>query len=63
MSKNEVKNKRLDYLKDLDRSIVDANQNLGDTSQLEDEKPTTGQGLKILTPQQMITRLPILLLN
>ena len=65
MSKNEVKNKRLDYLKDSLRSIVDANQNLDDMLPLQSEEDAAerqrGQGLKILIPQQMITRLPILL--
>ena len=49
LSKDEVENKILDYLKDL----------------VDDEKAAQGQqegqGLKILTPQQMIPRLPILL--
>ena len=62
--KKDVKNKRLDYLKDLVRSIVDANQNLDDMPPLESEEDAAerqrGQGLKILTRQQMITRLPIL---
>ena len=64
MSKNEVKNKRLDYLKDFVRSIVDANQNLDDMPPLQSEEEAAqrqqGQGLKILTPKQMIARLPIL---
>ena len=65
MSKDEVENRRLNYLKDLVRKIVDANQKLNDMPDLKSEKSATerqkGQGLKILTPQQMITRLPILL--
>ena len=58
MSENDVKNKKLDYLKDLVRTIVDASQ------KLDEEKAAKGQqrqGLKILTPKQMIIRLPILL--
>ena len=59
MSEDEVENKKLDYLRDLFRIIVDASQ------KLDEEKPAQGQhegqGLKILTPQQMVTILPILL--
>ena len=57
MSENEVKNKGLDLLSDFIRKIVDM-------SPLESEEASQrqqGQGLKILTPKQMITRLPILL--
>ena len=63
MSEDEVENKKLDYLRDLFRKIVDVNQNLDDTPDLETEESAAqrqqGQGLKILTPQQMITRLPV----
>ena len=45
--------------------MVDAKQNLDDMPSLESEEDAAerqrGQGLKILTPIQMITRLPILL--
>ena len=45
--------------------MVDAKQNLDDMPPLESEEDAAerqrGQGLKILTPIQMITRLPILL--
>ena len=65
MSEDEVENRRLSYLKDLVGKIVDADQKLDDMPDLETEESATkiqkGQGLKILTPQQMITRLPILL--
>ena len=65
MSEDEVRNKRVDYLKYLVRKIVDVNQELDDMPDLETEEFVAqrqqGQGLKILTPQQMITRLPILL--
>ena len=65
MSEDEVKNKRLRYLKDLVRKIVDTNQQVDDISDLETKESAAqrqqGQGLKILSPQQMITRLPILL--
>ena len=66
MSEDDVENRRLNYLKDLAfRKIVDANQKLDDVPDLETEESAAqrqqGQGLKILTPQQMITRLPILL--
>ena len=53
------------YLKGLVRKIVDANQKLDDMPPLESEKDAAqrqqGQGLKILTLKQMISRLPILL--
>ena len=62
---DEVKNKELDLLKNIVRKIVDANQIVDDMAPLETEeeaeKRQHGQGLKTLTPQQMITRLPILL--
>ena len=48
VSENEVENRRLNYLKDLVRKIVGANQ------KLDEEKATQGQqgqGLKILTPK------------
>ena len=65
MSEDEVKYKGLDLLKNIVRKIVDANQVLDDMSPLETEEVVEnrqqGQGLKILTPQQMITRLSILL--
>ena len=67
MSEDEVENKKLHYLKDLVRKIVDDNQKLDDMSPLKTEEFATerqkGQGLKILTPLQMITRLPIYLLD
>ena len=65
MPEDEVKNKGLDLLKNIVTKIVDANQVLDDMSPLETEevaeKRLQGQRLKILTPQQMITRLSILL--
>ena len=65
MSEDEVQNKKLDYLRDLVRKIVDASQKLDDMSDLESVESAAqrqqGQGLKILTPQQMVTRLTILL--
>ena len=58
MSENEVKNKGLDLLSDFIKKIVDM-------SPLESEEEAAQKqqrkGLKILTPEQMITRLPILL--
>ena len=54
MSEDEGENKRLSYLRDLVRKIVDANQKLDDMSSLKTEKSATEkqkrQGLKILTP-------------
>ena len=65
MPEDEVKNKKLDYLKDLVRTTFDTNQKLDNMPPLETKeeakKRQQGQGLKILTPQQMITKLPILL--
>ena len=65
MSEDEVENRRLDYLKDLVRKIVNANQQLDDIPDLETEESAAqrqeGQGLKIMTPSQLITRLPVLL--
>ena len=65
ISKDEVENKKLNYLKDLVRKIVDANQKLDDMPDLqseeEAEKIQKGQVLKILTPKRLISRLPILL--
>ena len=64
MSEDEVKNKNLEYLKDLVRIIIDTKQK-DDMPDLENgeeaEKRQKGQGLKIMTPKQTITRLPILL--
>ena len=54
MSEDEGENKRLSYLRDLVRKIVDANQKLDDMTPLKTEKSATEkqkrQGLKILTP-------------
>ena len=47
MSENEIEIKRPDKMVDLVQEMLDFNQK--------------GQGLKILTPQQMLSRLPILL--
>ena len=65
MSEDEIKNKRLDYLKDFAKTIINANQKLDAMPTLEKEGDAAqrqeGQGLKVLTPKQMITRLTILL--
>ena len=63
MSQDEVENRRLNYLKDLVRTIIIiTNQKLDQKSEEEAaQRQQEGEGLKILTPQQMITRLPILL--
>ena len=57
MSEDELENKKLDYLRNLVETIVNASQ------KLDEEKATQGQGLKILTLKQMITRLSILLVQ
>ena len=50
MSEDEVENRRLDYLKDLLRKIVDANQKLHEKGEEEAaQRQQKGQGLKILT--------------
>ena len=58
MSEDEVENRRLNYLKDLVRTIFDTNQKLDYTLSLESEeeaaKRQQGQGLKIMTPKQII---------
>ena len=41
--------------------IATGGEDIGDMAPLEDEKPIGGKGLKIRTPGQLITRLPILL--
>ena len=50
MSEDEVENKRLDYLKDLVRKVVDANQELDDMPDLKTEDSAAQrhqkQGLK-----------------
>ena len=65
MCEDEAENKKLDYLRDLVRNIVDSNQELDDMPQLESEESAAQrqqrQGLKTMTPKQMITRLPIVL--
>ena len=61
MSENDVRNKKLGYLKDLVRTIVNASQKKDEKSEKSARERQQGQGLKILTLQQMITTLPILL--
>ena len=58
MSEDKVENQRLNYLKDLVRKIVDTNKKLGEKTAAQRQQ---GQRLKILTPQQVITKLPNLL--
>ena len=55
VSKIEVKNKGRDLLKDIIENIIDANDKLDDMSGLEVAKRQERQGLKILTPQQMLS--------
>ena len=50
MSESEIKNKKLDEILDIVEKILDFNY-----------KNKKGQGLKILTPDQMFCRLPITL--
>ena len=58
---DEVENKKLDYLSDLVRQIIDASQKEMKKSEGSAAQEQKGKGLKILTPKQMITKLPILL--
>ena len=65
MSEDEVKYKRLDYLKDLVTNIVDVNQKLDDMPDFESDESAAkrqqkGKGLRIMTLKQMIIRLSIL---
>ena len=67
MSENEVKNKGLNLLKNIVGNILDAYKLLNMTD-LEAEETAEQkrrnqqrEGLKTLTPKQLITRLPILL--
>ena len=57
MSEDKVENRKLDYLRDLVRKIIDTSQKLGEEKVAQGQQE--GQGLKKLNPQQMITRLPI----
>ena len=65
MPENEVKkNKKRDLLAGLVEKILDINKLLNIPDLKSEESATErqqGQGSKILTPHQMITRLPILL--
>ena len=65
MPDNEVKNKRLDLLAGVVEKILDINGllNIPDlkSEEYSAQRQQKGQGLKILTPPQMITRLCILL--
>ena len=64
MPENEVKNKKLDLLAGLVGKILDINKllNIPDLGSEESAvQRQERQGLKILKPKQMITRLPILL--
>ena len=63
MSENEIRNKRLNLLASFIEEVLIGDR-MNDMPPLESEEAAQrqqGQGLKILTPQQMITRLPILL--
>ena len=65
MPENEVKNKKPDLLAGLVEKILDINEllNILDLKSEESaaQRQQKNKGLKILTPQQMITRLSILL--
>ena len=64
MPENKVKNKKLDLLAGLVEKIFDINELLNIPDLKSEESATErqqGQGLQILTPEQMITRLPDLL--
>ena len=64
MPENKVKNKKLDLLAGLVEKFFDINELLNIPDLKSEESATErqqGQGLQILTPEQMITRLPDLL--
>ena len=76
MSDDEIKNKNIDLITYFVEKILDTVKKIHnqeqqpdttDMPELETEESAAerqqGQGLKILTPQQMITRLPILLVQ
>ena len=66
MPENEVKNKKLDLLAVLVEKILDINELLNIPDLKSEESATEqqqGQGLKEMIPRQMITRLPILLVQ
>ena len=59
MSENGIRNKRLDVLANFIEEVLIGDR-MNDVTDLETEEATQkGQGLKILTPKKMITRLPI----
>ena len=64
MSENEVKNKKIDLLAGLVEKILDTDEQLN-TPELETEESAEqrrnqqGQGFKIVTPEQILSRLPI----
>ena len=61
MSENEITNKRLNLLANFIEEVLIGDR-MNDMRDLETEEAAQrGQRLKILTPKQMITRLPILL--
>ena len=64
MSENEIRNKRLNLLTNFIEEVLIGDR-MNDIPPLESEedpkRKQRGQGLKIMTPRQMITRLPILL--
>ena len=57
MFEDELQNRRLNYLKDLVRTIIGTNQKLDNISALERKEEAArrqqGQGLKIMIPKQM----------
>ena len=61
MSENEITNKRVNLLANFIEEVLIGDR-MNDMRDLETEEAAQrGQRLKILTPKQMITRLPILL--
>ena len=64
MSENDIRNKRLNLLANFIEEVLIGDK-MNDTPPLEDEESSAQiqqrQGLKIMTPSQLITRLPILL--
>ena len=58
MSDDEVRDKKLDLLVNLVEKILNATKEINEMPSTDQQQ---GQGLKILTPKQLITRLAILL--
>ena len=59
MSEDKIKGKKLDLLTGLVEKILDTNEQLNMPESAEQRRNQQGQGLKILTPQKILSRVPI----